>query len=78
MLVPKLRLHNESEPENRHCTCKYYVWDTEKNDFLESKVFLSTNRKKNVRKQLTGSTVSASLKFHKEDFYELLHRGYAV
>lgn len=39
MLVPKLRLHTEGEPNNRHCTCKYCVYDTEKKGFVESRVF---------------------------------------
>ena len=39
MLIPKLRLHNDGTPGNYHCTTKYYVWDTEKEDYVVNGFF---------------------------------------
>lgn len=34
MLEPKLGLHSEVVDGEEHLTLKYFVWDTEKNDFI--------------------------------------------
>ena len=39
MLVPKQRLHNSNIYGNIVCTIKYYVWDTEKKDYVENSTF---------------------------------------
>ena len=52
MLIPKLRLHNDGTPGNYHCTTKYYVWDTEKRDYVVNGFFSYYDKKEECQEAI--------------------------
>ena len=52
MLIPKLRLHTEGTSDNCPCTLKYYVWNTEKNDYVVNGFFTFYEKKEECQEAI--------------------------